>query len=113
MSDIGVVVDGDSLVLWTGRDFKWGFTNLDANGNSTNYPSGSLYFELLYSTDGGITPTTQWTFSISGATATLKVESTDADLIPARTQWQLVFLPTGEVAGGDPIAYGTVRRVPS
>lgn len=51
---------------------------------------------------------TKWPFVIDGATASLKVESEDADKIPARTHWQLVFLPEGEAAGGDPIARGRV-----
>ncbi|ACE79933.1 hypothetical protein Pukovnik_6 [Mycobacterium phage Pukovnik] len=46
MADIGIRVDGDSLVLWRGRDFKWVFENLDANQNPVNYPPGKLFFEL-------------------------------------------------------------------
>jgi len=102
------------MVLYTGRDFKWTFQNLaDDRVTPVNFPAGDLYFELLFSTDGGTTPTTKWDFTISGNTAGLKIESTAADLIPAKTKWQLVFLATGEAAGGDPVAYGTVRRVPA
>lgn len=52
---------------------------------------------------------TRWPFSISGSTATIKVESEVAALIQPRTQWQLVFLPSGEAAGGDPIDMGRVQ----
>ncbi|UXE03319.1 minor tail protein [Mycobacterium phage Gilberta] len=54
---------------------------------------------------------TIWPFIIDGTEATIKVESEEADLIPERTVWQLVFLPDGEPAGGDPITYGRVTRL--
>lgn len=99
---IGTELQDETLVLTRNRDFKWTFTNLDSAGAAVNYPSGQLFFELF--TD----PKTTWTFSISGAVASLKVESTAVDLIPPRTRWQLVWLPLGEAAGGDPLAIGTV-----
>ena len=103
---IGVQLIPDRLVLTTGRDFRWSFENLDANDQPEDFPAGELYFELA--TD----PVTQWDFTIVGSLASLKVESTDSDLIPDRTPWQLVFLPTGEAAGGDPVALGLVSRQP-
>ncbi|AHB31870.1 minor tail protein [Mycobacterium phage Jovo] len=51
---------------------------------------------------------TRWDFVIDGPKAVLKVESEEADLIVARTHWQLVFLEDGEPAGGEPIARGLV-----
>ncbi|EFV12957.1 DUF7264 domain-containing protein [Segniliparus rugosus] len=51
---------------------------------------------------------TIWPFTIDGAKATIKVESEQVDLIEPRTRWQLVFLPEGEPAGGDPVARGRV-----
>lgn len=114
MSAIGLCLESDTMILYTGRDFKWTFQSLaDDRVTPVNFPAGDLYFEILFSTDGGSTPTTKWHFTISGNNAALKVESAVADLIPSRTKWQLVFLATGEAAGGDPVAYGTVRRVPS
>ncbi|AVR76590.1 hypothetical protein SEA_COOG_3 [Mycobacterium phage Coog] len=56
----------------------------------------------------GKTRLTRWDFVIDGTKAVLKVESEEADLISARTQWQLVFLEDGEPAGGEPIARGLV-----
>lgn len=103
MSNIGIQLNTDSLVLTYGRDFLWNFQNLDANGNPVAFPAGSLFFEL----DTGDTPT-QWPFTITGSEATIKVESEAVDLIDARTKWQLVFLPDGEAAGGSAIALGTV-----
>lgn len=105
MSVIGLKLNSDTLVLTTGRDFKWNFQNLDESGNAADFPAGSLYFEL-----SNTSPVTQWPFTISADTATIKVESDQADLIPDRTKWQLVFLATGEAAGGDPVALGTVKR---
>lgn len=52
---------------------------------------------------------TQWPFTISGSIASIKVESEASDLIVPRTNWQLVFLATGEAAGGDPLARGLVK----
>lgn len=56
----------------------------------------------------GKAPLTKWDFVIAGDTASLKVESPEVDKILPRTRWQLVFLPTGEAAGGDPVARGSV-----
>lgn len=103
MAVIGVELGYDELVLTKGRDFRWNFVNLDDSGNEVDYPAGSLYFEL------GTSPLTTWTFTIAGAVASLKVESDQVALIPNRCKWQLVFRPSGEVAGGDPVARGIVR----
>jgi hypothetical protein len=109
MSEIGLCIPSTVLTLYTNRDFKWSFDNLDQYGNPTSYPAGALSLEFQVSTDGGVTPTTSWAFTISGTTATIAVTNTVAALIPARTKWQLVFLPSGGTAGGDPIAYGLVQ----
>lgn len=102
---IGIELEADQLVLTKGRDFKWNFENLDESGQPVDFPSGSLYFEFNIGS-----PKKQWPFSIAGHLATIKVESTEVDAIPARgTKWQLVFLPTGEPAGGDAITRGTVK----
>lgn len=57
----------------------------------------------------GRAPFTLWHFVIEDDKASIKVESEDCDAIPDRTKWQLVFMPEGEPAGGDPIAMGAVR----
>lgn len=103
---IGVPLLPDQLVLTTGRDFRWAFENLDDNNQPEAFPLGELYFEL--ETD----PVTQWDFTIDGTVAEIKIEHDEADAIPDRTKWQLVFLPDGEAAGGDPVALGVVRRQP-
>lgn len=51
---------------------------------------------------------TKWPFVITGSRATMKIESEAADQMPPQVHWQLVFLPTGEAAGGEPVARGTV-----
>lgn len=91
-------------MLTKNRDFRWTFVNLDENDNETDFPSGTLYFELDTSPSA-----TTWTFTISGAVAVLKVESENVNAIPNRTKWQLVFRATGEAAGGEAIARGFVR----
>ncbi|AXH46751.1 hypothetical protein SEA_ACOLYTE_6 [Mycobacterium phage Acolyte] len=55
---------------------------------------------------------TKWPLTIDGANASIKVESEEADKIPNRCRWQLVHLPTGEAAGGDPKQIGLVYRQP-
>lgn len=59
----------------------------------------------------GKAPKTVWDFTMNGAEATIKVESEQADLVAARTPWQLVFQAEGEAAGGDPVGYGTVSVI--
>jgi hypothetical protein len=54
--------------------------------------------------------TTVWDFVIDGSVASIKVEHEQADLVPNRTKFQLVFLHEAEPAGGDPISMGTVQR---
>ena len=103
MSVIGVDLDPVDLVLTKGRDFRWTFEHVNASGTAVAFPAGSLYFEVA--TPAPLT----WTFTIVGATATVKVESEVVATVPSRTKWQLVFRPSGEVAGGDIVAYGLVR----
>ena len=57
----------------------------------------------------GKAPTTKWPFTVSGSTASLKIESEEVNKILPRTRWHLVFLPAGEAKGGDPVARGRVE----
>ncbi|WP_425297979.1 DUF7264 domain-containing protein, partial [Nocardia brasiliensis] len=99
MATIGEKLDQIALILTTGRDFAWSFEHVDATDKPIPFPAGMLFIEL------DTKPTkTQWLFVINGSVANLKVESDAADMPPARTRWQLVFLPQGETAGGYPIA---------
>lgn len=104
MAAIGVDLEPDDLVLTRNRDFRWTFQNVDQDGIPVNFPAGSLFFEVYNGAS-----TLNWPFSIAGSTATIKVESTVINSVANRSKWQLVFMPSGEVAGGDPIAHGTVR----
>ncbi|QGH79678.1 hypothetical protein SEA_ANON_6 [Gordonia phage Anon] len=106
MADIGVNVSGDTLFLWRGRDFKWNFEMLDTSNQPMDFPAGDLYFEFFVGDTEYV-----WDFDIDGSVATIKVESDDVDLIPARTTWQLVFLPEGELSGGDPVAWGSTAVI--
>jgi hypothetical protein len=108
VSVIGIEMPADSLVLTAGRDFKWNFEFVNDAGEPEDYPAGDLYFEFPTVLDGD--DPVRWTFTIADSVATLKVESTEADAIPDRTKWQLVFLPDGEPTGGDPVAIGKVKR---
>ncbi|ASJ79710.1 minor tail protein [Mycobacterium phage Heffalump] len=80
MADIGIRVDADTLVLWRGRDFKWTFENLDANGDPIAYPAGRLFFELQ---TGGEHNALHKVY-VTGATAgsyTLKLNGVDTPAI--------------------------------
>ncbi|QFG04583.1 hypothetical protein PBI_KEZIACHARLES14_6 [Mycobacterium phage Keziacharles14] len=55
---------------------------------------------------------TIYPFTVSGANATVKIESEAADLIGHRTKWQFVQLLTGEPAGGTAKQLGRVYRQP-
>ena len=82
----------------------------DASG-LTNYVVGQVLVPEVVTTvqDLGQAALTKWVFDIDGYRASLKVESEAVGLIGNRTRWQLVFLPAGESAGGDPISRGVVR----
>ncbi|AIK67723.1 minor tail protein [Mycobacterium phage Piro94] len=62
--------------------------------------------------DPGKKRLTVWPLTVNGADASIKVESEEADKIPFRCKWQLVHMPTGEAAGGDPKQIGLVYRQP-
>ncbi|ANA86944.1 hypothetical protein PBI_SOUPS_6 [Gordonia phage Soups] len=107
MAEIGFLPPPDTLVLWRGRDFKWNFENLDLDNNPTPFPEGcDLFFEFIVGTSK-----VEWHFVIDGPKASIKVESEVADLVPSRTEWQLVLLVDGELEGGDPVGHGTVYRI--
>lgn len=82
----------------------------DASGlsNDINEPEAQpeVTVEMLNPGKGRVS---RWYFVVDGPEASLKVESAECDKIIERTEWQLVFLPDGEPAGGDPIALGRVR----
>jgi len=108
MTMIGVSGEADSLVLCSGREFKWAFENVDENGGSVNFPSGQLYFEFQTS------PITKWSFTLSGSTATLTATYDQVAAIPKGTKWQLVWrdasisVPSTSTTSGDLIARGVV-----
>lgn len=72
----------------------------------TGIDTPSVTVEVL---EPGRAPLTNWYFDIEGTLAHIKVESEVADTIADRTEWQLVWLPDGETAGGDPVAEGFVK----
>ncbi|ALF02148.1 hypothetical protein SEA_LADYBIRD_6 [Mycobacterium phage LadyBird] len=55
---------------------------------------------------------TKWPLTVDGADASIKVESEEADKIHNRCRWQLVHMPSGEAAGGDPKQLGFVYIQP-
>jgi hypothetical protein len=104
MAVLGPVFHPDELPLYTGRDYKWAYKLVDCEGNPVPYPAGRLFLEIKTN------PLTIWDYAIEGDVATIKVEHEEADLIPNRTEFDLVFLPDLEAAGGDLVTRGKVRR---
>lgn len=103
MAEIGIPLDADTLVLTRGRDFNWTFQSLGTNGAPVDFAAGDLFFEF------NNPDIDNWDFVIDGDTASVQVESTVVDTVPARTKWQLVFVPEGEAAGGEAVALGVVQ----
>ncbi|AHJ86618.1 minor tail protein [Mycobacterium phage CRB1] len=62
--------------------------------------------------DPGKKRLTKWPLTVSGADASIKVESEEADKIHNRCRWQLVHMPSGEAAGGDAKQLGFVYIQP-
>ena len=103
MAVFGKPLGVSRLVLTRGRDFKCGLKYADRHGVEQDLPAGDFYFEVY--TD----PVLTWRFTVSGSRAFVKVEHEVTDTVPDRTGFQLVFLPEGEPAGGDPVALGKVK----
>ncbi|QFG11808.1 hypothetical protein SEA_SEMPERFI_7 [Mycobacterium phage SemperFi] len=80
-----------------------------ANGSGLTGTSKRITTEIL---EPGKKPLTVWPLTVNGATASIKVESEEADKIQNRCRWQLVHMPTGEAAGGDAKQIGLVYRQP-
>ena len=97
-NQIGLSPTECKLVLATGGDFQWTF-----HYDSGNFPAGSALYLLIGAS--------QWDFVISGDTATIKVESAVADLIPSLTPFRLIFKQTTTPTTETVIGYGTVSRV--
>ena len=74
--------------------------------NDSNEVTPAITVEVL---EPGKDRFDRWHFDITGSTAVVKTESEVCDLVPQRTHWQLVFLPSGEPHGGEALALGTVR----
>ncbi|QFG04482.1 hypothetical protein SEA_JEEVES_6 [Mycobacterium phage Jeeves] len=55
---------------------------------------------------------TVFPFTLTGSKASIKIESEEADKLFHRCLWQVYFLPTGEIKGGDPKQIGIVYRQP-
>lgn len=107
----GVSPDCATLELVDGGDYVWNFElrfppgHVQA-GQPQPFPPGSLFYRIFT-----VPVETKWQFTVSGAEASIKVESEQVALIPDRTRFHLVWLPVGEMAGGQVWATGKVRVV--
>lgn len=82
----------------------------DASNLSNNSTNTSVVPEVtVTSIKPGKARFDKWPFTIDGSQASIKVESDVCDKVAARTEWQLVFLPDDEAAGGEGLALGRVK----
>jgi hypothetical protein len=101
--------------------FYWNHVyDVEFKGTLANTPQPALVPDLSLLTgvtgkyikvevlEPGKAPITKWPFTISTSTASIKIESEEVNKIANRTRWHLIFLPSGEAAGGDPVARGRV-----
>lgn len=107
----GAVPDCGVLERVTGMDYVWSFELRYPPGHASAgqpqpFPVGGT---LSYRIE--TTPPTVWQFVIAGAVASIKVESEVADKVPDRTPFKLVWLPPGELGGGQAWAVGKVQVV--
>lgn len=103
MADLGVEPVKGTLYLATGGDFVWNY-RLEENGEPTEFPAGAA-LDLLIGSD-------LYPFSISGDTASIKIESEDADQIEDRTGFRLrLSEPTAPESTETILVYGAVKRI--
>jgi len=107
----GVVPGCATLELVEGGDYVWNFelrfpADHAQAGLPQPFPPGSLVYRIFTEP-----VETVWPFTLSGAVASVKVESEEVAKIKDRTRFHLVWLPAGELAGGQVWATGKVRVV--
>lgn len=107
----GVVPDCATLELVDGADYSWHFTLKYPQGHAQAgqdqpFPAGQLFYRIFTSP-----VETKWQFTVAGSVASIKVESDEVVKVPDRTRFHLVWLPAGELAGGQVWAIGKVRVV--
>ncbi len=97
-------------VEFIGETSGWPVPQLTASAvNLTNDSNAVLPVITVETIKTGKDRFDRWWFTSSGSLASLKVESEDADIIPNRTHWQLVFKPDIEEHGGEAVARGRVQ----
>lgn len=102
MADLGVEPVKGTMFVATGGDFVWNY-RYEKDGAPADFPSGAS-LDLLIGDD-------LHSFTISGDTATIKIESEDSDEIADRTGFRLRLTepttPTTETI----LVYGQVKRI--
>ena len=103
MADLGVEPVKGTMFLATGGDFVWNY-RYEKDGAPTEFPSGAA-LDLIIGSD-------LYPFTISGDTASIKIESEDADDIPDRTGFRLrLSEPTSPESTETILVYGSVKRI--
>ncbi|WP_428847105.1 DUF7264 domain-containing protein [Nocardia arthritidis] len=85
----------EPLILITGDDFKWAYTWMPNGSQAPFPPNRELYYEFKNGTGGAWSGSLKWVYTISGAVASIRVESEIADTITNRTPYRLVFRDKG------------------
>src|SRR5699024_121373 len=103
MADLGVEPVKGTMYLATGGDFVWNY-RYEENGEAKGFRAGAA-LDLLIGSD-------LYPFAISGDTASIKIESEDADDIEDRTGFRLrLSEPTSPESTETILVYGSVKRI--
>lgn len=96
---IGLEPTKTTLILATGGDFVYSF-----RWEGGDFPAGSGLTLII--------ATTSYPFTIMGDTASVKIESTAADVIADRAGFRLIYTDTATTPSTETVlAYGQVKRV--
>lgn len=101
MADHGNPTPKDTMTLNWGEDFIATFELQD-----DTFDAG---FEMFYRFRE-MNPVVEWPFTLSGSVATCRVESEEADQIPAREKWQLMTREDSDPTTETQLVWGTVKR---
>jgi hypothetical protein len=107
MADLNAPPERKTLILTKGKDLVLDFIH-KPGGAITDYPGGASV-TLLIETD----PETTVTGTVSGSSAVCRIESTEADAIPAGKPWRVIVSYATDPTTEDVPVVGKTKRVDS
>lgn len=101
MADHGNPTPKDEMTLNIGEDFIAHFELIDGE-----FEPGFQMFYRFFERE----PAVEWDFTIAGSNAHCRIESEEADQIPARAKWQLMTRQDGDPTTEIELCWGLVKR---